>query len=517
MSQHHSSDDFTGDGVIPIPSEFAEASPTGSLDHHRPATTRPTTSYWLCLAALLILASGLRLFGLGREALWTDEAASLHAARGSLYDVWLHYNDYENTPPLYYVFLNCFGKVFGTESDAIVRLPSAIFGILAVFLAWLLAKRITRSTHCTASQVDESLPTLVAAAGIVALSLQQIWFSQEARAYSLFAMASILSSIALLRALDKPTAPRYTAYVLCSLIMCYAHFAAVGVLVAQGLAGLTAITFKPNRDRLAFIGSQFSVALLASPLVPIALKTRGRMLGPNDRTIELAIQKFGETFTFLFENIWLLIPIVLLAMIGLTRSRASLSQKVLLIGLIVLPPLPPLVGWYTGGAQYFARHALPCGIALSVAAGMGIACLPRSIRWPATVLLLVATTFTLWIDRDTFRKPAMREAASYIAANAQPGDTVVASLMMTGWSFDRYFPRTDVRRRNYDEFTIKHVVSSGSDVNRVWVLFFQIPPDLRPFLKDSPMEIVEQRNFHQILVWKLERPKTGAVEVAPPN
>jgi mannosyltransferase len=47
----------------------------------------------------------------------------------------------ENTPPLYYLVVNLWIRVFG-DSDRSLRMPSALMGAASVAMMYLLAKRL---------------------------------------------------------------------------------------------------------------------------------------------------------------------------------------------------------------------------------------------------------------------------------------------------------------------------------------------------------------------------------------
>src|SRR6185369_16047245 len=86
---------------------------------------------------LMVLAAGLRLVGLGSESLWYDETFTallakldlphmLAAVRGDVH------------PPLWYLIEWLNVRIFG-GSEFAMRLPAALFSVLAVWLVWRLA------------------------------------------------------------------------------------------------------------------------------------------------------------------------------------------------------------------------------------------------------------------------------------------------------------------------------------------------------------------------------------------
>ncbi len=83
----------------------------------------------------------LRVYGLSANGLWIDEGFSIGASRGifklmqspTLTDFINNYID--KNPPLYFMFLNLWMKLFG-DSEFIIRFPSVIFGMLSIIMIY---------------------------------------------------------------------------------------------------------------------------------------------------------------------------------------------------------------------------------------------------------------------------------------------------------------------------------------------------------------------------------------------
>src|SRR5262245_43170904 len=79
-------------------------------------------------AAIVVAALLLRLYAIGQDELWLDEASSFQIATATDFvDVAV----LNNTPPLYYALLRGWIRVLG-NSEAAVRSLSAIFGTIFV-------------------------------------------------------------------------------------------------------------------------------------------------------------------------------------------------------------------------------------------------------------------------------------------------------------------------------------------------------------------------------------------------
>src|ERR1044071_10196409 len=122
------------------------------------------TARLLLVALLVIIALGaaLRVYKLDGESLWLDEAYSIKFSQEAPAGI-IEATAKDVHPPLYYFALHYWMMAFG-DSDTAVRLLSALFGILAIFVIYRLASRM----------FDRATGLL--AAGLVALSRFPPWF-----------------------------------------------------------------------------------------------------------------------------------------------------------------------------------------------------------------------------------------------------------------------------------------------------------------------------------------------------
>ena len=130
------------------------------------------------LSCILGLAAYLRLAGLGDESFWMDEGGTM-AYTGLPFTKMIAYIATRDThPPLYYILIK-FWRNLG-DSEAFLRLPSAVFGIAAVAYLWSLVKEHWGAAAATASSL------------LLATSEVAIWYSQENRMYSLVLLLTVL-------------------------------------------------------------------------------------------------------------------------------------------------------------------------------------------------------------------------------------------------------------------------------------------------------------------------------------
>ena len=127
---------------------------------------------YFIVVLILLVGTLLRIYDLSSESIWMDETLSLkfsHDING----------DYGN-PPLYFLFLNHWMRLFG-NSEFSIRFPSAIFGVISVVLVYYLANFLFNKKIALISAL------------MLSVNPFHIYLSQQARMYSLFTLFSLLS------------------------------------------------------------------------------------------------------------------------------------------------------------------------------------------------------------------------------------------------------------------------------------------------------------------------------------
>ncbi len=154
----------------------------------------PRSLWRLLLLAILLVALFLRVYRLGEQSLWYDEAVTAQVASQGMAELTRWTAD-DIQPPLYYYVVAGWTRLAGRGEWAL-RFPSAFFGTLTVALLWALARRLFGGERAgqTASLV---------AALLAALSPLYVYYAQEARMYTLLTFLGLLSGYALLRATER--------------------------------------------------------------------------------------------------------------------------------------------------------------------------------------------------------------------------------------------------------------------------------------------------------------------------
>jgi mannosyltransferase len=185
-----------------------------------PARTLPR---WWPLAVLTVLAAALRLSTLDLQSLWYDEAFTpVHVLRPTLGATLHAVVHTENTPPLWYVLEWGITRILGTGAVAL-RLLSALAGVASVPVAWAIGRELAGRRAA------------IATAALVAVSPLFVWYSQEARAYSLLVLCSALALLCCLRAARAPTPARLVAFAVSASLALLTHYFAVFLVAPMTL------------------------------------------------------------------------------------------------------------------------------------------------------------------------------------------------------------------------------------------------------------------------------------------
>lgn len=206
----------------------------------------------LGLLLILVLALALRLWDIWRMSIWFDEAYSLFLAKQGLAEILRRLRVEDMHPPLYYVALGLWIRLFGT-SELAIRLPSALMGVLLVGLTYALARRLA----------DERIA--LTSAALVALSPVQLMASRDARMYPFLAVFALAASYALWRAVETQQRRYWAAYGGAVVAAVYTHHFAFLVVLAHAVYVLACARHRVRQ----WLGAGAVAGMAYLPFLPI--------------------------------------------------------------------------------------------------------------------------------------------------------------------------------------------------------------------------------------------------------
>jgi hypothetical protein len=179
----------------------------------------------LTIVAILaiLLGIGLRLLD-ARLPLWLDEVLTAVIVMQPNFGELIPQILRDANAPLYYVLMYYWTHLFGI-SEVALRFPAFLFGAMTPALALIPIKAIHRDTR------------FVWAISL-AFWLPGIWYSQEARCYSLVLFMATGCTLAYARLLDAPSLRRAALWVVLASLGILSHYYAAILVGCQGLAYL---------------------------------------------------------------------------------------------------------------------------------------------------------------------------------------------------------------------------------------------------------------------------------------
>ena len=368
----------------------------------------------------------LRFSTLGLQSFWYDEAFTpvhvLHTSLGATLHSVVHT---ENTPPLWYVLIWAWSRVFGTGAVAL-RLPSAVFGVATVAVAWGIGRELT-SRRATA----------IAAAAFVAVNPLFVWYSQEARAYGLFVLTSALAMLCFLRARREPTPRRLAAFALTASLALLSHYFAA-FLLAPMIVMLLMNGGARRRATLLACGVPVLVGLALLPLASAQGGHGAQWIGEWALTSRLeAIPQYyltGYSGAPLGHGIELLVALPILAGIGygLWSVLEPREERGALIALSIATcgVLAPIV-LIAFGADYLAPRNLVAAMIPVTALIAVIVVARRAGRTGAVLAALIALAgLAITIDVDLsprLQRGDWRGVAKVLRGSAATGNRIIAA------------------------------------------------------------------------------------------
>jgi hypothetical protein len=392
----------------------------------------------LAVAALTVVGAALRLDVAG-QSLFGDELSTYwivttHDLPGTLSFVG---DKIEITPPLYFVLAWLSAQI--DASPELLRAPSLIAGTAAIPLVYVLGRRtVGRAAG------------LVAAA-LTALAPYMIFYSAEARAYQVMTTLVVLSTLALLTAVERGGKRWWVAYAACACLAAYAHYTSVFALAVQ----LAWVLWAHPAARRAALLATAGALIACLPWLPGFLDDLGM---PDSRimsdfspvtahTARLAVEHWSVGYPYIqstselrdlpgvfglsLQALGLAIAVLATTAGGIRRGlRATLGgadrRLLLVVAMAVGIPLAELACTLIGTNMFSARNlavawpwfALLLATLLAAAGPrLGVVC--------AALVIAGFAIGAAKMTEDRFQRPDFAGAAAIIDREAGPRDGVI--------------------------------------------------------------------------------------------
>lgn len=256
----------------------------------------------IAVAAAFVLGAVLRFVNVHRYLpLWLDEAWTGAIVGQPTLHATIEQSLLDPNPPIYFILMHFWTTWFGL-SDSVLRVPSFVFGIIAPLVALLPTKGMEQSVR-------------LLWCGLVALWIPGIWYSQEARCYSLAFLLAMACTLAYVRLLAQPSMRTTAGWALLGGLMILTEYHSLLLVACQSIGYLVV-----HRERAL---RNWPAALLYLPAVAwIAVHIPRVVQYADPKASYYLILKLGS------------LPDVIAFMVGDTLLAAILLIAALALGIL---------------------------------------------------------------------------------------------------------------------------------------------------------------------------------------
>lgn len=417
--------------------------PLTSLDPASQDPPGPNETY--VVLAVLGVAVGLRIWGLGL-GLWYDEVHTLvEYVRNPLAVIVTTFGS-QNNHPLYSLAARVSIVVFG-ESAWALRLPAALFGAVSIWVVYRFGTLITRRREA------------LLAAALLSVSYHHVWFSQNARGYTVLLVWTVVGTWLFVRLLSVRQVTWFLilGYGLAMALAAYTHLTAVLTVVAH--AGVWLVLAWRRRMRApspapwpAFAGLAWATVLTFTLYAIVLPQLVTATVATTRASVETAWQ----------DPSWLLSEALVGLATGVPGGWVTVLMGVLVVGMGV-------ASYWRRSPVVISLMVLPGVITVSAAMGLSYNLWPRYVfflsgfgaliiirggfqlvalvlhrratTWATVGTAVVIAASATTVPRAWTPKQDFSGAARFVDQVSKPNDTVVLVDYVAQYLFQKYMER----------------------------------------------------------------------------
>lgn len=481
----------------------------------RPVRRRRSRSW---VVPTLLTIGGLAARSVITRGLWVDEAMTVAQARLAFPDMIERLRTADVHPPLYHATVWLAIRVLGS-GEAAVRTPSIIFGTLVVPAMYLAGREIyDRRTGLVGAALSAIAPVAV-------------WYSQEARMYSLVMLLSILAVWLQFRALRTGRVREWLLLGIVDAALAWTMYLATFLVIAQYVVLLGAV-IRRRRDsralRRLLLGCVIAALVTAALVAPLVSYAWTQAHGPNYSQFSKNTSSTGShdpgigLYAVITNGVWAVLGYhsnraitsivamwpagVLAALLLLGRGRSSRTMA--LITLVLIPGVLLYLQGLRAPDTFTLRY-------LSAAVPVLYLLLARLITrvvWTQLATCVVTGVLILCLgvalvdqqlNGENPRRYDFREALHSVTRSVGPDDVIVYAPTYLRDVIEYYAPNL----RAVDAAANLKIQTRG----RVIVLgsFFEVPGmyeqigTVLAHLRQSGRIVTEQAQYANVRIWVL--------------
>ncbi|MGH7851259.1 MAG: glycosyltransferase family 39 protein, partial [Thermodesulfobacteriota bacterium] len=401
------------------------------------------------------------------------------------------------------------------------RLLSVIPGSLSVLLIYKFGKEL----------FDKN--TGLMAALILAVSVFQIKYSQEARTYSLFVFLALLSNYFFFGLLSAHKFKYILGYILISSLLIYDHYYWVFYIAAQNIYVFSKLLVNVREGWSGFkwwILLQFTLVVISIPELIMLSGASAVSAGfwlerPNINAILGILLRFSGSIPLLILFFVLSFNTVLNVFgtnpksvfkkvfswpSGLTQILAF-TQGDRVFFLIILLFAPIILAFIVSRIYhpiYSAHYLIGASPALYVLVAAGIDKLGfKKAKIFAVILIVFLSLIQVYRYYESVEKPQWREAVNYIERAAYPGDLVMVYPDYEIGSLEYYLKRNDLKTMTLTKKPNLDFDLSGEDAWVIYSYLISADQNGRNEVSETDLEkynkLLSVKNYYKLKIYHL--------------
>lgn len=453
------------------------------------------------LLLLIFIGAIFRFYHIDFQSVWLDEIHTINESNPkiSISELYASLLASDPHPPLYFILVQLFFKIFG-YTTFVLKTFSALMGIGGLFAIYFLGKELMNKKV-----------GLIAVA-LLSVNYFHIYYSQEARMYSMLFFTTTVSFYFLVRLLKKPSIKTVILHAVFAALMIYTHFFALFALFAEYVILLLFIIKPHNIDRkkmlLFSILSGIITLILYIPSFKIFIETTKRTsIWIPMPTIDVYTQIFKEFFGQSEIVLFLVLTLLILFFMKLynrenkkelainPNEEKQVFSFIFLFCWIIITLLIPLISSYVKLPMLISRYFINILPAIILLIAIGVYYIKNNVVKLAILSIFVLFSLTdIIIVKRYYRavaKTQFREATQFIIDNNTSKDNVVTSL---GWYLP-YFLNKDKNKNTIVDKTLDIYVSEMSQDASKIRSFWYFDGHIRPFAPTETTKAFLDQHF----------------------
>ena len=430
----------------------------------------------LILLSIIVVGSILRVYHVDTESVWLDEAASIAGSKEKVVSVIQSSGKMHNQPPLYFILLHYWMRFFGT-SELAVRSLSAIFGIVSIFVIYQVGFQLFNWKVGLISSF------------LSAISCYHIYYSQEARVYSLLHLLTLLSFFVFIRSLrgNGKRALNFALLLLVNVCLAYAHPYGIFVIISQN-AYFLLLWSECRGLRWWFFGVQIATVTLFLPWIPtfidrVSHVSQGFWIPrPTLKSILYTVKDYAggddglSWISFFLFSIFCAIglisvkrleggwiwrkPLQGIKKLSLNISPEYVEESLLLLMWFAFPIVVPFVVSQVATPMYLSRYTISASPAFYLLVAKGISSFTsRMALFCLIIIIFLLSLPGLQNYYTQTKKDQWRETTRFVEHNGRAKDVIIIWPDFSHLPFDYYYTG------NLEKFGIGP--SDAQDTNKI--------------------------------------------------